>query len=214
MFTGGWVPFFFGWICDHWAGNMRGTGDPLTCLLLPLIVLILEVVLVLMGENRFILIKATASHLIGPTEEFLWTADPLRSLWLERSLIYSLRVHHHKLTSFTEGAQDEGTPSGKMKLNCTPFLAACFFILTPLGLQVLIKYISVLTILPTLLKSFFCKISNKQSKQAGWLIWQVGHFTTVSKGLARVQTKTQAWVALISNHSLVWVIRWIKLMGI
>ena len=90
------------------------------------------------------------------------------------------------------GVQDEGTSSGRTKLNCTPSLAACFLILTPLGSQVLIEYISVLAILPTSLGSFFCKISNKQSKQAGWLIWQVEHFTTLSKGLAGVQTETQA----------------------
>ena len=57
-----------------------------------------------------------------------------------------------------------------MKLNCTLSLAACFLILTPLGSQVLIEYISVLAILPTSLGSFFCKISNKQSKQAEWLM--------------------------------------------
>ena len=51
---------------------------------------------------------------------------------------------------------------------------------------------AVFAILLTSLGSFFCKISNKQSKQAGWLIWQVGHFTTLSKDLARVQTETQA----------------------
>jgi len=56
---------------------MGGTGDPLTCLLLPLIVLILEVVLVPMGENELVLIKVAASCLTGPTEELLWTADPL-----------------------------------------------------------------------------------------------------------------------------------------
>ena len=50
---------------------MGGTGDPLTCLLLPLIVLILEVDLVLMGENGFVLIRVVASHLTGPTEELL-----------------------------------------------------------------------------------------------------------------------------------------------
>ena len=56
---------------------MGGTENPLTCLLLPFIVLILERVLVLMGENRLVLLRAAASHLIGPTEELLWTADPL-----------------------------------------------------------------------------------------------------------------------------------------
>ena len=44
---------------------MGGTEDPLTCLLLPLIVLILEEVLVLMGENKLILIRAAASHLVN-----------------------------------------------------------------------------------------------------------------------------------------------------
>ena len=56
---------------------MGGTENPLICLLLPLIVLILEEVLVLMRENKFVLIKAAASRLTGPTEELLWTADPL-----------------------------------------------------------------------------------------------------------------------------------------
>ena len=56
---------------------MGGTENPLTCLLLPLIVLILEEVLVPMGENELILIRAAASCLTGPTEELLWTADPL-----------------------------------------------------------------------------------------------------------------------------------------
>ena len=56
---------------------MEGTGDPLICLLLPLIVLILEVVLVLMGENKLILIRVVASCLTGPMEELLWTANPL-----------------------------------------------------------------------------------------------------------------------------------------
>ena len=56
---------------------MGGTENPLTCLLFPLIVLILEEVLVLMGENELVLIRAVASHLIESTEELLWTADPL-----------------------------------------------------------------------------------------------------------------------------------------
>ena len=90
------------------------------------------------------------------------------------------------------GVQDEETPSGGTKLNYTPSLTACFLILTPLKLQVLIEYISIFIILPTSLRFFFSKISNKQSKQVKWLIWQVGHFTTLSKGLARVQTETQA----------------------
>ena len=50
---------------------MGGTENPLTCLLLPFIVLILEKVLVPMGENELILIKAAALHLTGPTEELL-----------------------------------------------------------------------------------------------------------------------------------------------
>ena len=56
---------------------MGGTEDPLICLLLPLIVLILEVVLVLMRENKLVLIRVVASCLIGPMEELLWTADSL-----------------------------------------------------------------------------------------------------------------------------------------
>ena len=56
---------------------MGGTENPLTCLLLPFIVLILEKVLVPMGENELILLRAAASCLTGPTEELLWTADPL-----------------------------------------------------------------------------------------------------------------------------------------
>ena len=56
---------------------MGSTRDPLICLLLPLIVLILEVVLILMGENKLILIRVVASCWTGPTEELLWTADPL-----------------------------------------------------------------------------------------------------------------------------------------
>ena len=50
---------------------MGGIENPLTCLLLPLIVLILEEVLVLMRENELVLIKAVASSLIGPTKELL-----------------------------------------------------------------------------------------------------------------------------------------------
>ena len=50
---------------------MGSTEDPLTCLLLPLIVLILEVVLISIEENKLILIKITVSHLIEPTKELL-----------------------------------------------------------------------------------------------------------------------------------------------
>ena len=50
---------------------MGGTGNLLTCLLLLLIVLILEVVLVPMEENKLVLIKVAASHLTGPTEKLL-----------------------------------------------------------------------------------------------------------------------------------------------
>ena len=77
VFTDVWVLFFFGCACGHWAGNMGGTENPLPCLLLPFIVLIFEGVLVLMGENELILLKAAASRLTGPTEELFWTADPL-----------------------------------------------------------------------------------------------------------------------------------------
>ena len=56
---------------------MGGTENPLICLLLLFIVLILEKVLVKMGENELILLRAAASRLTGPIEEFLWTADPL-----------------------------------------------------------------------------------------------------------------------------------------
>ena len=228
-----------------------------------------------MGENKLILIRVVASCLTGPTEELLWTADPLveeegtlkllgMASWLfftggglfggvdsagitlgkwntnpwppdlcignfkpsflplmrERPMegldkAFNLRENWFVLSgsttidspAFPRGVQDGGTPLGGTKLNCTPSLATCFLILTPLELWVLIEYISILTILPTSLGSFFCKISNKQSKQARWLIWQVGHFTTVSKGLAGVQTETQAWVVLIPNHSLVWMMR-------
>ena len=56
---------------------MGGTENPLPCLLLPFIILIFEGVLVLMGENKLILLRAAASCLTGPTEELLWTANPL-----------------------------------------------------------------------------------------------------------------------------------------
>ena len=56
---------------------MGGTENPLPCLLLPFIILIFEGVLVLMGENELVLLKAAASCLTEPTEELLWTADLL-----------------------------------------------------------------------------------------------------------------------------------------
>ena len=77
MFTSGQVPFFFDCLYDHWAGNMGGTRDPLICLLLSLIVLILEVVLVPMGENELILIRVVTLCLTRPTKKLLWTANPL-----------------------------------------------------------------------------------------------------------------------------------------
>ena len=56
---------------------MGATENPLTCLLLPFIILIFEKVLVPMGENELVLLRAAASRLTGPTKELLWTADPL-----------------------------------------------------------------------------------------------------------------------------------------